>query len=182
MPALVRRSVELNTGSVADIAFLLLSFFLMTTVIEDEKGLTLQLPEWREEVPQIARKERNVFNVHINSHQSVMIEGEISSIAGLKDRIHSFLLNYGQHPDLSESPELAVVSLKTDRGTTHQMFIHALDEIHGAYYEIYASNAGISVKQYRKLNPGNPADRKIIDAAKKDFPMNISIAEPSSTP
>ena len=87
------RSAPLSTSSVADIAFLLLSFFLMTTVIEDDKGLTLVLPEWLADPIQTPYHERNVFNIHINSNDNIMIEGEIGTLAGLSQRIQDFILN-----------------------------------------------------------------------------------------
>jgi biopolymer transport protein ExbD len=174
------RAVELSTSSVADIAFLLLSFFLMTTVIANDQGLTLNLPEWRAERIDVPIHERNVFNIHINSNDQVMIESQLSDLNGLKTKIRDFVLNNARIPDSSQNPEKAVVSLKADRGTTHAMFIRALDEIQGAYYEIYAERAGVSVSAYRKLNPQVPGERAIIEKAKSGIPMNISLAEPSA--
>jgi biopolymer transport protein ExbD len=179
------RSKHLNAGistsSLADIAFLMLSYFLMTTVIDSDTGLALTLPEWRDQ-PVIAEiHERNLFNIHINSVDAVMIEGEISSLDGLSRRVREFILNNNQDAKLSESPEKAVVSLRSDRGTTYEVFINALDEIQGAYYEIYAERAGISIGQYRRLNTGIPSERIIIEHAKSGIPMNISLADPGQT-
>ena len=173
------RGVEINASSMADIAFLLLSFFLMTTVIETDKGLSITLPEWRDQPIDVPKHERNVFAIHINSSDAVMIEGEISSLTGLRARVREFVLNHGVNEELSDSPQEAIVSLKADCGTSHKMFIDALDEVQGAYYEMYAERAGMSTEQYRKLDYDNPDHRKIIDAAKKDLPMNISLAEPA---
>ena len=177
------RSKHLNAGistsSLADIAFLMLSYFLMTTVIDSDTGLSLTLPEWRDE-PVIAEiHERNIFNIHINSVDAVMIEGETSSLDGLSHRVRNFILNNNHDPKLSESPAKAVVSLRSDRGTTYEVFIKALDEIQGAYYEIYAERAAISVAQYRRLNSAIPSERNIIEQAKSGIPMNISLANQS---
>jgi biopolymer transport protein ExbD len=170
--------VELPTSSSADIAFLLLSFFLMTTVIENDKGLSLVLPEWRDEPIPTQIRERNVYNILINSQDQVMVEGEIvASLDGLRPMIRTFLLNQGSDEGMSESPEVAVVSLKTDRRTSHKMFVAALDEIQGAYYEIYAAKVGLTTEAYRRLDIGVPEQRQIVERAKKGFPMNISIAE-----
>lgn len=171
------RSAPLPTSSVADIAFLLLSFFLMTTEIADDKGLTLVLPEWLDEPVQAPYHERNIFNVHINSNDAVMIEGEISTLAGLKERVKTFILNPQKRNNLAETTQKAVVSLKSERGTSHGMFMSALDEIQGAYYEIYADRLGMSVKQFRKLNPQRAADKALLLRARQDLPMNISLAE-----
>lgn len=170
---------EIGTSSVADIAFLLLSFFLMTTIIDTDKGLALQLPEWRDTPIESPVHQRNLFNVHLNSWDEIMIEGERSSIAGLRKRIQEFVLNNGVDPELSEAPEDAIVSLQTDRGTSHGIFIQVLDEIQGAYYELYAERSGLTTDEYRKLDPNSPEDRKIIEKAKMGLPMNISLAQPT---
>jgi biopolymer transport protein ExbD len=174
------RAAELSTSSVADIAFLLLSFFLMTTVIANDQGLTLNLPEWKEERIDVPLHERNIFNIHINSNDQVMIEHKLSDLTGLGSKVREFVLNTGRREDFSENPKKAVVSLKADRGTTYAMFIQALDEIQGAYYEIYAERAGLTVPAYRRLNPEKHVDFAIIQKAKEGIPMNISLAEPSA--
>jgi biopolymer transport protein ExbD len=122
-----RRTTEISTSSLADIAFLLLSFFLMTTVIENDKGLFLILPEWRDEIPLAEIHERNLFRIHLNSNDAAMVEGEISTLNGLKERIKEFVLNNGRNVGFSDSPGKAVISLRSDRGTSHGAFIQALD-------------------------------------------------------
>jgi biopolymer transport protein ExbD len=172
--------VELPTSSTADIAFLLLSFFLMTTVIESDKGLPLVLPEWTTSPTFAELNERNVFKIQINARNELMVEGEIiQSTDHVKKLVKKFILNNGVDGNLSENPQKAVVSLKADRGTTHGAFIAVLDEIQGAYYEIYATRADLSVETYRMLDPLKGPDRQIIDRTKEGIPMNISIAEAS---
>jgi biopolymer transport protein ExbD len=174
------RSPELSTSSVADIVFLLLTFFMMTTVINSDKGLPILLPEWTAWQVQVPLHERNVFKIHINSNDEVLIEGERSGLGGLQEKVREFLLNNGAKDHLSENPLKAVVSLKADRGTTHGVFIMALDQIHGAYNGIYAEKLGMSIEQYRKLDLWDPGDLIVIKKAKQGIPMNISIAEPSA--
>jgi len=172
--------VEVNTSSMADIAFLLLTFFLMTTVINNEKGLTLMLPLWEEHPMIIDKNQRNVFTVQLNSENSLLIEGEPrNNLDGVTDEIRKFILNNNVDPSSSVNPQEAVVSLKTDRGTSHQAFVDALDAIQAAYYEIYAERAGISAKAFRELDLNDKAQKRIYDIARKDIPMNISIAEPT---
>jgi biopolymer transport protein ExbD len=178
MRTFTSRKVELNTSSVADIAFLLLSFFLMTTVINTDKGLTLTLPEWRDQPIKRDVLQRNLFKIHLNSANDLMVEGErLPSLEGLRHRVRAFILNNGADPNLSTDPTSAIVSLKTDRGTTQQAFITALDEIQAAYYSIYAERAGMSVEKYRALNIHHPSDQALIEKAKAGIPMNISLAD-----
>ena len=178
-----RRSAELNTSSVADIAFLLLSFFLMTTVISDEKGLALTLPEWRDVPIEHPVNQRNIFKIQINSLDELLVRNErVDNMDGVRSAVKSFILNNNESPDLSENPEAAIVSVKADRGTSHAAFMRVLDEVQAAYFEIYSARVGMSVAEYRALDPDDPNDRAIIATAKKGIPMNISIAEPAGSP
>jgi biopolymer transport protein ExbD len=173
-------SAELNTSSMADIAFLLLTFFLMTTVIKNEKGLLLLLPPVIEEDSPIPLNERNLFNVQINSQDYFMVEGlRRPDLAGLRSEIKKFILNNGRDKTLSDSPKEAIVSLKADRGTSHKAYINALDEIQAAYYEIYAERVGMTAAKFRSLDQTNSTELAIYNKARQDIPMNISIAESS---
>ncbi|MBX2898203.1 MAG: biopolymer transporter ExbD [Cyclobacteriaceae bacterium] len=159
-------SAEVSTSSMADIAFLLLTFFLMTTVIKNEKGLMLMLPQWSEEPVKSILNDRNVFTIQINSENEFLVEGELrTSLEDVMPEIKKFILNNNTDPLLSENPEIAVVSLKTDRGTTHRAFIEALDVAQAAYYEIYAARAGLSPKAFRALDLNEKAQKQIYDAA-----------------
>jgi biopolymer transport protein ExbD len=170
-----------STSSIADIAFLLLTFFLVTTVIENYKGIPMILPQVLDvHHPPLPWKERNLFTVLINSHNQFLVEGEPrKNLEGLKTQLKKFILNNGADESLSENPERALISLKADRGTNHQTFITALDEIQGAYYEIYGERVGISTAAFRKLDLNNPSDQQLHRKAKEGIPMNISIAEPT---
>jgi biopolymer transport protein ExbD len=170
-------SPTLNAGSMADIAFLMITFFMITTQISDEKGLPVILPR-PVDVPPAPINMRNIFTIQINSSDQFMVKGEIrAELFGVREEIKSFILNFGTNPWLSDHPEKAVVSLKADRGASHRAYIHALDEIQAAYYEIYAERAGIEVEQFRKLDVSHPTERALHEKGKKGIPMNISIAE-----
>ncbi|MFY0651473.1 MAG: biopolymer transporter ExbD [Cyclobacteriaceae bacterium] len=172
---------EINTGSMADIAFLLLIFFLVATTLQFDKGLTLKLPPNPEEKEiTVPIKERNLFKILINSNQHILVEGEVrQDLLGLKDEIKTFVLNNGRDEKLSENPEKAIVSLKTNRGTKYKSFIKVLDELKGAYYEIYAEKVGLSKEDYLKLRHSNREEYNIYKQSKQGIPMNISIAEPT---
>lgn len=168
---------EFSSGSLADMAFLMLTFFMITTQIHNEKGLAIVLPKFSH-VPPVPVHDRNMFTIHINSADRYMVNGSIrTGLHGLREEIKRFILNYGQDPDSSVDPEKAVISLKTDRGASHRAYILALDEIQAAYYELYAERAGMEVETFRRLDINNPSERALYEKGKKGLPMNISIAE-----
>jgi biopolymer transport protein ExbD len=178
--AMHRPAAEVSTSSMADIAFLLLTFFLITTVIETHKGIPMLLPQMTIDTPPIPRNARNLFTIQINSLNQFLIEGEPKeNLGGVKERIKKFVLNNDMDPSFSESPKHAIVSLKTDRGTSYESFVTALDEIHAAYLEMYAERAGMSTKEFRNLDLTIPQNKIIHDKAKEGIPMNISMAEPT---
>lgn len=170
---------SVNSGSMADIAFLLLIFFLVTTTISQEEGLTLKLPPEPEQLQSQKMHDRNVFKILINSQNQFLIEGEAASnLTGLNERLKAFILNRGHDPNLSDTPEKAIISIKTSRGTDYKFFIAVLDEAKGAYYDIYAQNVGLTSSQYRQLDPSKPSENAQYQKGKEGIPMNISIAEP----
>ncbi|MEQ9285570.1 MAG: biopolymer transporter ExbD [Cyclobacteriaceae bacterium] len=172
---------EVNTGSMADIAFLLLIFFLVATTLLQEQGLDLHLPQKKENNSTSTQIEkRNLFKVLINSRQEILVEGEYrKNTSGLKDEVKAFVLNNGKKGHLSENPKKATVSLKTNRGTKYATFIEVLDELKGAYYEIYAENIGLTKEEFLNLKQNDPKQYMLYLKSKKDIPMNISIAEPT---
>lgn len=152
----------------------------MTTVINNYKGLSMMLPVWSNNPPVSDVNDRNLFKIHINSENSLLIEDVLrQDLAGVREEIKRFILNHGKENDLSENPIKAVISLKADRGTSHEVFIAALNEIQGAYFEIYAAQVGITPGEFRNLDLNKIKDRRLYDQARKGIPMNISIAEPS---
>jgi len=201
-----RTSTEVNAGSMADIAFLLLIFFLMTTTIASDKGLAISLPPKvpPEEQLDVEIPERNIFKILVNSRDNMLVENEpFEDMTQLKEMVKEFVLNFGspseeaanfyntlppqlkalskQNPESSDFPsDPAVVSFKTDRGTSYEKYIEVLDEVQGAYYEIYAEYLGVSVEEIRNLAELEPSMRDRYNALKKHIPMAISIAEPSS--
>jgi hypothetical protein len=157
-----------------------------------------------EDMPEIKMQERNIFKILVNSQDAMLVENEpFEDMSQLKGKVKEFILNFGipsadaaafynslpaqlkalsaQDPESSDFPgEPAVVSFKTDRGTTYEKYIEVLDEVQGAYYEIYAEYLGISVEEARSINEAEPSIKERYDELKKQIPMAISIAEPSS--
>lgn len=177
-----RVSVEINASPQADIAFLLLIFFLVTTTIASDKGLAILLPP-KQDRPQeeIPMNERNIFKVLINSQNRLLVEDNpLTDVGLLRDMTKEFIVNNGRNPTLSDSPEDAVVSLKTDRGTSYEIYISVLDELQGAYYELRAEKVGLTSEEYRMLDQKDPRQKELYDRGREGLPMNISIAEPTN--
>jgi hypothetical protein len=93
----------------------------------------------------------------------------------------AFVLNNGRDPNSSDNPDKAIVSFKTDRGTSHRRFIELLDIIQGAYYDIYAEQAGVTNAEFRDAasDLSIPKNKDIYDRGRAGIPLNISIADPS---
>lgn len=167
---------EVNAGSMADIAFLLLIFFLVTTTIDTDKGIAIKLPPMPEEnQPQndIRIKERNVLKVLVNANDMLLVDGEPTDIKELKRLTKDFIDNPSQNPDLAESPQKAIVSLKNDRGTSYNLYIQVHNELKAAYNELRDQRA----KQlYGRVLDKLPESRQ--NEIKDYYRQVISEAEP----
>ena len=178
-----RSTPEIPNASMADIAFLMLIFFLVTTTISNDRGLSIQLPPPPEaQQEDVKIQEHNMFKIQVNSSDALLVEGNpMSDISGLKEDIKKFVLNNGSDPLSSDNPEKAIVSYKTDRGTSHRRFVEILDIIQAAYYDIYADQAGVTNKRFREAasDLADGENRKIYDKGRLGIPMQVSIAEPT---
>lgn len=187
---MARATPEIPNASMADIAFLLLTFFLVTTTISNDRGLSLSLPPPPDpNQEQIKFQQHNLFTIQLNSSDALLVEGEpMTDDTGLTEQIKKFILNNGADPELSDNPEKAVVSYKTDRGTTQKRFVEVLDMIQNAYYDIWAERAGVTNKRFREAasDLNDPDNRSIYDKGlgkrpdgSNEIPMAVSIAEPT---
>ena len=174
-----RRSLpEINAGSMADIAFLLLIFFLVTTTMDVDTGLVRKLPAMPEEediLDDSQIKARNIFVVLVNSRDQLLVEEELMDISQLREGTKAFLDNWGVNPDLSDNPQKAIVSLQNDRGTSYDMYIKVQNELSAAYRELRDREAQkIYGLNYSELK----GERK--KEIRKMFPEKISEAEPKN--
>lgn len=185
-----REDANIPTSSMADIAFLLLIFFLVTTTINVDTGIGMTLPpklQQDQQPPPV--KERNMLKILVNSQGEVLLEEEPTTVEQIRSEVKTHVTNYGQSADYAVSPDKAVVSIKTDAETPYETYIRVLDEVWMAYREIWESiarsnklpngeSAGLertwpSYEAYRgQLGPDE--DNMIRDA----FKAKISIAEP----
>ena len=112
---------QVNAGSMADIAFLLLIFFLVTTTILVDEGILVKLPPWDDTpVPKTAHvHDQNLLRVKVNSFDELLVDDDVLQIPQLKDRVKLFVTNPHKSDKLAVSPQKAIVSLQNDRGTSY---------------------------------------------------------------
>jgi len=185
-----RELSEINAGSMADIAFLLLIFFLVTTTMDVDSGLPRKLPPFVDQTeddktPPI--KERNVFVVLINMNNNLLVEGKPCRVEELCDKVKEFVDNPKDNENLSEKkPKFVpffgeypiskgVVSLQNDNSTEYGMYIKVQNELVRAYQELKDNLARRKFgKTFDDLNEQQQ------DAIKEIFPQAISEAEPKN--
>jgi len=188
MARIKKRSLpEINAGSMADIAFLLLIFFIVATTMDVDSGILTKLPpmppEDQEKPPEI--KERNIFQVLVNANDKILVEGEWGDIETLKDKAKEFVDNNldgtcsycrgRRSPDLSDNPDKAVISLQNDRGTSYNMYIQVQNELKKAYNELRETAS--RDKFGKGFNDLTGDEQREIQ---KMYPMRVSEAEPKN--
>ena len=183
-----KKTPELNSASSADIAFLLLSYFLMTTTMDQASGLQRRLPPIPDEKQAVEDQKinrRNIIIVRINSADRLFAGNEPMDVSFLKDKIKEFLVNPNNDPNLPErSPKeiegfgtynvsKGVISLQNDRGTSYKKYIEvqnelvkAVKELRDEFAKAHFGRAYISLDEEKQ--------RIVRDA----IPQNISEAEP----
>lgn len=198
---------EINAGSMADIAFLLLIFFLVTTTMDVDTGISRKLPEKQDpNIKPPKLKEKNVFIVTVNRNNNIMVEGErFIEIDQLRDEVIKFIDNGGglgnpingaepaecdwcegsKDPNLSDHPNKAVVSLESNRGTSYGTYISVNNELVGAYTDLRnrLSNKlfGVSYTELLKQSKNdmkNESLKEKIKKIKEKYPQIISEQEP----
>ena len=171
-----RQAPEINASSMADIAFLLLIFFLVTTEIVEDKGILVKLPPWSDEPPpEMQLNERNVFSVLVNKDNALLVRGEITELADLRERAKEFIANPQGRQDLARSPTQAIISLKNDRGTNYETYLQVYNELQAAYNELWndLANQLYGVDYSEDL----PFDQR--KEIKSQIPFGLSEAEPT---
>ena len=203
-----RSAPEVNAGSMADIAFLLLIFFLVTTTIETDSGINRKLPPMEEIIDPPIIKERNIFTVVVNKNNQILVEEELMDLSVLRKEAVAFLDNGGgldeeacdycqgeRDRSSSDNPDKAIVSLKNDRETDYKVYISVQNELVAAYNQLRN-------REFTRLYPEEnmtyiEADKKYTDprteksvkeklkekisVIKLMYPMKLSEAEPNKT-
>ncbi len=169
-----RESKEINAGSMADIAFLLLIFFLVTTTINAEKGIRVKLPPFVPEPVSEDINDRNVLSIKINKLNQVLVEGKSSNVMALREMTKEFIMNPDNRQDMPSQPTSAIVSIQNDRATSYEVYIQAYNEIKGAYNELWDEMAR---EKYGHEYETLPKDMK--QKIQDQIPLVISEAEPT---
>lgn len=187
---MAKKTPGLNTGSMADISFLLLTFFLLTSSINTDQGIQRRLPpplRGDEKPPKV--KERNVLQILVNMHDQLLVNNEpMSDVRELKSRAKEFISNPTDNPHMSEIElkyveELGeaapvskgVVSLQSDRGTSYNMYIAVQNQLTAAFNELRDE---FSQQKYGKSFENLTDNQR--KAVQKVIPVSISEAEPSN--
>ncbi len=197
---------EVSAGSMADIAFLLLIFFLVTTTIETDAGLDRMLPPIEPPDTDVVIKQKNIFQVNINQNGQLLADDELIELKDLREKAKAFLDNGGApsgSPDYcsyckgkrdassSDNPSKAIISLKNDRETKYSTYITVQNELVGAYNDLRNReaqrlyNTNFVEMEARYLDPETSDEVK--DELKEKvkriqdlFPQKLSEAETSS--
>ena len=184
-----RKTPEFSASSMADIAFLLLIFFLVATTMNTDLGINRVLPPWSEKqsTDDVKIKERNLMQVKVNQYDQILANRQVVHLTQLKDMVKDFVLNRANDENLPEKEltvvelmgqypvSMGVVSLQNDRGTSYDMYIKVQNELTRAFNEIRDEVAMIYFgAKFADLDE----DRQ--KAVQEAVPSKISEAEPKN--
>lgn len=196
-----REAPEVNAGSMADIAFLLLIFFLVTTTIGVDQGINRLLPRYEDNPSAPKINERNILRVLVNKDNQLLVNERLISLKELRQVAINFLDNNGdgtcsycqgkKDETMSLSPDDAVISLMNDGQTSYGTYIAVQNELVAAYYFLRDREAKKRYgKTYREIEYvyNDPASRAVdgliddlkpkVEKIQKMYPMRLSEAEP----
>jgi biopolymer transport protein ExbD len=182
-----KKMPEVPAASLADIAFMLLIFFLVTTTMDVDSGLERRLPQWVEEQQdeEVDVKERNVFVVLVNRNNDLLVENEWTNISELREKAKEFMANPADDVNLPEKEPKeipffgevmvtkGVISLSNDLDTKYGTYIAVQNELVAAINELREELAKSKFgKSYNDL------EQEQQDAIRDIYPSRISEAEP----
>ena len=180
----------INSSSTADIAFMLLIFFLITTSMDTDRGLARRLPPPPENKDQkqddIIVKERNVLQVRLNKDDQLMCGQDYIDIKQLKEKAKEFIVNPYDDEKLPEKnrknipllgdcmiTEKHVISVQNDVGTSYKAYIDVQNELVAAYNELRDE---LGKAKFGKTYAQCDEDEQ--KAIREYYPQKISEAEP----
>lgn len=191
---------EINADSMADIAFLLLIFFLVTTTMDADSGILRKIPEKQKIIEEIRIREKNILEVNINLKNELMVEGNSIPLEELKQIAIDFIDNGGgldknmnrcswcegsKNPSSSDHPTKAFISIKADRTANYETYIAVLDNLNAAYsslrnklsVKLYKKSYDRLLEEYKKLNDKDTIIVKKMKLIRQKYPLLLSDVE-----
>jgi biopolymer transport protein ExbD len=206
-----RDNPEINAGSMADIAFLLLIFFLVTTTMDVDSGISMKLPEKppaNYDPPKI--KEKNIFEISVNRNNDLFVDGDVMELKDLKEAAKKFIDNGGgignpmpgeekgkecdycagdRDPESSDHPNKAIISIESDRASDYEVYVSIQNELRRAYTELRNTLALKKFKRtfdeieeaYKKSGNKDENLEAQVKIIKNSYPQIITDLDPTGT-
>lgn len=195
-----RETPEINAGSMADIAFLLLIFFLVTTTMSVDAGISRKIPQKEETPSNIDVNQRNILEVNINKNNELFVDGKTILVEELKQIAINFIDNGGgldinKKPcdwcdgkkDIlsSDHPTKAIISIKTAKTTSYGSYIETLDILNASYtflrnklsVKLYNRNYISLLEDFKNSNNNDKKIQEKIKVIRDKYPLLLSDAE-----
>ncbi len=183
-----RENPEINAGSMADIAFLLLIFFLVTTTMDVDSGIPMKLAQKLppDAVPPKV-KEKNVFEININKNNELLVEGELMELKDLKKAALAFIDNGGglgneekpcdycngaKDPQSSDHPNKAIIAITSDRETSYGTYVSVRDQLLSAYSDLRNE---LAKKRYGRTY--NEMEEEFKDGGNKNKELEVKVKD-----
>ncbi len=193
-----KRISDINAGSMADIAFLLLIFFLVTTTMDVDKGIFRKIAEKQTHPTNIKLHDRNVFDVNINKNNEIWISDRVVAANEIQKMTLEFIDNGGgkdidgnscdwcsgtKKSNLSDHPSKAFITIAADRDASYETYVMVLDQVNAAYatlrnqlaYKMYGKNYHVLEEEFRKTR--NPKVLDKIKTVRTKYPLLIGDLE-----
>lgn len=166
-----RKIQEINAGSMADIAFLLLIFFLVSTTINTDQGIHRKLPPVEDKGLEKPAHKNNLLSIVLNGEDELMANNEAIALEDLKAYAIEFISNPERLPSKPASPEKALLNFQNTRNASYNLYIQVQNELTAAYHELRNEEAiSLYSKTYRHLS------REEKEVVKKKYPMRMTEA------
>jgi len=195
-----RETPEINAGSMADIAFLLLIFFLVTTTMEVDSGIIRKIPEKQENQPRVILKEKNVLDITINNTDKLLVENIVINVKDLKQIAIDFIDNGGgldknkngcdwcngkKDPTSSDHPTKAFIAIQSGRNASYGYYISVLNQLIAANtflrnklsQKLYQEPYNLLLEKYKSGHKDKESIKLKIDHIREKYPLLVSDIE-----